>query len=252
MTSTYTIQRRDTLGKIAKILYGDVSLYQSLANYNGIRNPDLIRVGQVIETPSRTQLLGGRKPPLSPAPAPIGAQGTTTGQGTGTATAPAPQLVPPNGLEEILKTFGDIYHFIQSDGSLNPNWETTCLARAPLPFPIPLAWDPSTSVKNIYCHAKLTKTVCDVFSEIDRRGLRSQIKTYGGCFNFRSKRNGNKLSSHSWGLAIDLNPDSNPMGKPGDMDPHVVEVFRQFQFQWGGGWAGSSKDPMHFQFCTGY
>jgi hypothetical protein len=91
-----------------------------------------------------------------------------------------------------------------------------------------------------------------VFEAIEEEGLRSMVKTFGGCFNFRSKRTGNKLSTHCWGIAIDLNPETNQQGITGDMDPGIVEVFRRFGFKWGGDWVGKSKDPMHFQFCTGY
>ncbi|MCU0972135.1 MAG: M15 family metallopeptidase [Gammaproteobacteria bacterium] len=42
------------------------------------------------------------------------------------------------------------------------------------------------------------------------------------------------------------------MGTAGDMDARLVELFEGFGFLWGGRWAGRSKDPMHFQYCTGY
>jgi len=76
--------------------------------------------------------------------------------------------------------------------------------------------------------------------------------TYGGCFNFRAKRSSSKLSTHSWGIALDLNPETNGMGREGDMAPGIVEVFESFGFTWGGRWSGAGKDPMHFQFCSGY
>jgi hypothetical protein len=91
-----------------------------------------------------------------------------------------------------------------------------------------------------------------VFTEIERRALRGEVRTFGGCYNVRSKRSGNRLSTHAWGIAIDLNPETNGMGRRGDLSAEVVEVFESFGFTWGGRWAGSGRDPMHFQYCTGY
>ena len=82
--------------------------------------------------------------------------------------------------------------------------------------------------------------------------LRDKLRSYGGCFNFRAKRSGSKLSTHAWGIAIDLNPETNGMGRDGDMPAGIVRVFESFGFTWGGRWSGAGKDPMHFQFCSGY
>lgn len=46
----YTVKRGDTLSKIAK-KYG--TTYHALADYNGIKNPNLIRVGQKIKIPGK-------------------------------------------------------------------------------------------------------------------------------------------------------------------------------------------------------
>jgi hypothetical protein len=98
----------------------------------------------------------------------------------------------------------------------------------------------------------LIETFPEVFAAIEREGLKDEIRSFGGCYNFRSKRTSGKLSTHSWGIAIDLNLETNAQGTSGGMNPDVVEIFRRFAFKWGGDWSGKSKDPMHFQFCTGY
>ena len=121
-----------------------------------------------------------------------------------------------------------------------------------MPFPIPLSWDPSKVVRTLYCHQGLSELFEEVFATIEAESLREEIRTYGGCFNFRGKRTSRKLSTHSWGISIDLNPETNRPGRAADMDGAVVEVFRSFGFKWGGDWSYRSKDPMHFQFCTGY
>jgi hypothetical protein len=35
------------------------------------------------------------------------------------------------------------------------------------------------------------------------------IDLYGGCFNYRKMRGGTEWSRHSWGVAIDLDPERN-------------------------------------------
>ena len=231
---TYTIKSGDTLGGIAEKYYGDAKRYKALADYNGIIKPNLIVIGHRLEIPSRAELLGESTPEVS----------ASVVENLG--------LTPPAGLDELKKTFGNIHNYILTDGTLSSTFERRYLGRTKLPFAIPLSWDPAMKVRNLYCHKKLGKIFPAVFQAVDDAGLRSEIETYGGCFNFRSKRMGSKLSTHSWGIAIDLNPEQNGMGTNGTMSPAVVRIFRDYGFTWGGDWSGSSKDPMHFQFCSGY
>jgi LysM repeat protein len=48
-SETYTVAAGDTLSAICRRFYGDASLYPQLASYNGIKNANIIYVGQVIE-----------------------------------------------------------------------------------------------------------------------------------------------------------------------------------------------------------
>jgi LysM repeat protein len=227
---TYTVKLGDTLGGIARKYYHDASMHKQLAAYNGIIDPNRIYPGQIIEMPAKSVLIG------SPAATPAAQQ----------------TITPPHGLDQIVAVFGDIFDYIGPDGVLDPQWESDYLAKVELPFSIRLSWDQTKVVKNLYCHKELIEIFPAVFADIERSGLRDEIKTYGGCFNYRTKRNGSKISTHSWAIAIDLNPTSNPMGSAGDMDQRIVDIFRAYGFTWGGDWSGSSKDPMHFQFCSGY
>ncbi len=232
MARIYIVQKRDTLSKIARLQYGDAGLAAQLSSYNGIRDPDLIQVGQRIEIPSRREL-EGRSPSAGP---PVS----------------SPALQPPHGLEQVLATFGDIYGYLRDDGTPEPRWETEQLGRAPLPFALSVSCDRTRTTTSLYCHRKLIPVFVDVFAAIEREGLRDRLITYGGCYTFRPKRTSNKFSTHSWGIAIDLNPETNAQGTAGDMDEEVVAIFQRFGFTWGGEWSGKIKDPMHFQFCTGY
>ena len=232
MARSYVVKRGDTLARIAKNELGDARLYQQIADLNGLRDPSRIAVGQRLEIPTRRELA----PPPPPPAAPRAAAG----------------LQPPHGLNAVLAEFGDIYARLREDGTLDPRWETEQLGRAPLPFPISLSWDMSKQVRNVYCHKKLVPILPAVFADIERRGLRDKVRSFGGCFNFRSKRSGSKLSTHAWGIAIDLNPETNGMGQDGDIAPGIVAAFKSAGFFWGGDWPGRNKDPMHFQFCRGY
>ncbi|CZT57095.1 N-acetylmuramoyl-L-alanine amidase CwlA precursor [Eubacteriaceae bacterium CHKCI005] len=49
--NTYTVQYGDTLSGIAKSLLGDASRYKEIAALNGIDNPNVIKVGQVLQIP---------------------------------------------------------------------------------------------------------------------------------------------------------------------------------------------------------
>lgn len=161
-------------------------------------------------------------------------------------------LIPPHGFDEIVATFGDIREYIRKDGSLDPKWEIEYLEEVALPFPLTLSWDTTRIVKEMTCHKKLSDIFSDVFTKIQTSGLQTKISTFGGCFSFRPQRTGTKLSTHAWGIAIDLNPGTNAQGTIGNMDTGVIEIFKDAGFSWGGDWEGKVCDPMHFQFCSGY
>jgi hypothetical protein len=161
-------------------------------------------------------------------------------------------LAPPHGLDEICATFGDIFGYIAKDHTLEVGWQSDFLVRITLPFPLIISWDQSQSVSAMTCHKMLASVFTGVFDRLQSGSLQSKITSFGGCFSFRPQRTGTKLSTHAWGIAIDLNPETNQQGTAGNMDPAVIATFRDAGFEWGGDWQGRTRDPMHFQFCTGY
>jgi len=233
MAKKLALGARPSFARIAEEQYGDRKLGPALAGYNGIRDAKAVVKGQLIELPAKRELVAPKRR-------------------AATRELSRAAFTPPNGLQEILATFGDIYKFLKPDGTVDPKWELTQMASAPLPYPIPLAWDTSKQAKSMRVHKKLVTTIYDVFTAIEAAGLKSKVRTYGGGYSFRAKRTSSKLSTHCWGIAIDLDPTTNALGSVGDMHLGVVEVFRSFDFKWGGDWTGGGKDPMHFQFCTGY
>jgi hypothetical protein len=166
--------------------------------------------------------------------------------------APTAPLACPRGLDQIRATFGDIFKYVLPDHTLDPRWQTDFLTLVALPFPLPLSWDKSRTVSEMTCHKLMASIFADVFGQLQTVGLQEKITSFGGCFSFRPQRTGTKLSAHSWGIAIDWNPETNAQGTAGNMDSGVVGIFRDAGFEWGGDWQGRVRDPMHFQFCTGY
>src|SRR5579864_9784233 len=89
-------------------------------------------------------------------------------------------IIPPNGLDEIRTTFGDIFHYILSDHTLDARWQSEFLTRIAMPFQLPLSWDRSRVVDHITCHKLVAAKFTQVFAEIQSAGLADKITTLGG------------------------------------------------------------------------
>ena len=120
-----------------------------------------------------------------------------------------------------------------------------------------LAWDKSTRVTTIRCHKLVADNFSSVFNEIlEVYGLAKiqelGIDLFGGCFNFRSMRGGSDYSRHSWGIAIDLDPERNQLKETSrtarfarpEYDK-LHEIFEKYGFENMGKVKG--YDWMHFQ-----
>ena len=120
-----------------------------------------------------------------------------------------------------------------------------------------LAWDKSTKVTTIRCHKLVADNFSSVFNEIlEVYGLAKiqelGIDLFGGCFNFRSMRGGSDYSRHSWGIAIDLDPERNQLKETSrtarfarpEYDK-LHEIFEKYGFENMGKVKG--YDWMHFE-----
>jgi hypothetical protein len=123
-----------------------------------------------------------------------------------------------------------------------------------LPYPMRLAWDTTKTVTRISCHAKVHDSLGTILSAILAHYgsigevSKARMDLFGGCLNVRKVRGGNNWSIHSWGAAIDLDPDNNTMTmhrQQASMPSEIIEIFEDE------GWAsmGHARDYdfMHFQ-----
>lgn len=88
--------------------------------------------------------------------------------------------------------------------------------RIVLPYQMKLAWEPKTIVKTMVCHKKVAPSVLRCLQAVQATYTPDQIAAlgldlYGGCLNVRQVRGGNTWSMHSWGIAIDFDPDRNQL-----------------------------------------
>ena len=97
-----------------------------------------------------------------------------------------------------------------------PNQQGSYLTTIKLPYPMRLAWDKKTKVNTMRCHKLVAENFINVFNELlehygYERLVELGIDLFGGCFNFRAMRGGSDYSRHSWGIAIDLDPERNQL-----------------------------------------
>lgn len=166
---------------------------------------------------------------------------------------------PPNGLAEIIAFYGDPKY---SNGAVDPHWESTNLVMLHgLPM-VPAQGNHPPGI--LYVHKNIALPLQLALADCARIGGYA-IESIA-CFAPRAMRgeDGDLLSTHTWAIAIDLNPARNPLivrcplgdprrSAPGacDIPPAWIAAFKARGFIHGGDFT-RRFDPMHFQLCSGY
>jgi hypothetical protein len=137
----------------------------------------------------------------------------------------------------------------------------------------------------IMVHMKIAQKLVDIFAELFERkfpihsikliqefegnDILSMEANNSSAFNFRKIANTDKISLHSYGIAIDINPLQNPYIRYDNqtisiqpqasetfidrtnvrlgMVEEIVRLFTDRGFNWGGNWS-SIKDYQHFEY----
>lgn len=126
-----------------------------------------------------------------------------------------------------------------------------------IPFDMYLAWDKGQRIRKMTLHHKVAASaervfqrVAGIYSQADRKSL--GIDLFGGSLNVRKMRGGSNYSMHSWGIAIDFDPERNGLNvhKPIARlsSPDAVQFWLAWETE---GWLSLGRardmDWMHIQ-----
>lgn len=168
-------------------------------------------------------------------------------------------IFPKSDAQSLTNFYGQPWKIISDGVILDPYFESANITRIDAPYDM---WMGESKITKIAINKKCSESLFRILTKIKNDISKSERKIfgldqYGGGFNFRPIRgvNGkltiNKLSTHSYGAAIDLAPHLNPLGafyQPEKlMIPHqIISIFKNEGWSWGGDFK-SRPDCMHFQ-----
>ncbi len=128
-----------------------------------------------------------------------------------------------------------------------------------LPIPFRLAWDLDSAVNTFRCHDLVADAMTSIFSEAvetygEGRFVDLRLDLFGGCYNLRKMRGGTSYSMHSWGIAVDLDPERNQLEWTKDKAAFAHPEYQPFWdiVQKHGAISlghAADYDWMHFQFA---
>lgn len=163
-------------------------------------------------------------------------------------------MTPPVGLDGIKAAFGS-FRFRSLSGvdiDIDDTWEQDNLVRIR---------NVCGTGRDIRLHWRVAASFEDALAAALRAAPRYGIRLLGGYCPRQKKLLSSKLlsgktgplSTHAWGIAFDVNWDTNGFAKKlvTDLPPEFIAAFTARGWEWGGTWK-SSKDAMHFQYCRGY
>ena len=134
------------------------------------------------------------------------------------------------------------------------------MTKLEVPYKLKLAWAPTTALTKISCHQKVAKSLYTIFENTlktygEKEIVRLKLDVFGGCVNVRRMRGGSSWSIHSWGAAVDLDPDNNQLKWSKPKASFSKAVYNDFwKIVKDEGWTSLGQDRnfdwMHFQAAS--
>lgn len=150
----------------------------------------------------------------------------------------APLVLP---LMEIKARFGEFPfrpHARGRDIDVSASWANANIVAARVPL-----------LGTVRCHRLIVDDLGAALQEIADAGLGAHIdpRNYAGChYARRINPERNRLSSHSWGIAVDIGVDMSRPGMGAIPPDEIIEIFGRHGFRWGGDF--STPDNHHWEW----
>lgn len=140
------------------------------------------------------------------------------------------------------------------NGNVDPKWYAANMTHWVTPYPMFYSGNPKEAMEHLEVHKKCLDTFNAAFTDVLKTLgheyiVAKRLNITGGTFCYRLERGGSRLSVHSWGCAIDMDPQHNPFPHPYTGGAMIDEKFAAILEKHGFCWRGASHDidPMHFQ-----
>jgi hypothetical protein len=160
------------------------------------------------------------------------------------------KLFPHEDVASLNNFYGDPRG---ANGDVDAKWFKANTVKWTPPYPLYYSDGLKTPLKTLYLHKKVVSVYTEAFTEVKQHFSESDIEKYrlnisGGTFCYRLMRGGDRLSVHSWAIAIDIDPGHNPFPsswRKGMLNPEFAAILEKHGLLWRG--RPGDNDPMHFQ-----
>lgn len=160
------------------------------------------------------------------------------------------ELFPHEDSVNLNKFFGDPRG---RNGQVSRKWYSENIVKWTPPYPLFYSDGKRTPLRTLLLHKKVVPVYTAAFTEVKQQFTPEEIKENhlnicAGTFNYRPMRGGSRLSVHSWGIAIDIDPARNPFPstwREGMLNHEFADILEKHGLWWRG--RKGDNDPMHFQ-----